>query len=211
MPHDSPIKTIDDLKGKKIGVSSPGSLTEWLAKELAVKKGWGPEGITPVAIGNGVASTIAAFREHLVDADLGGTNQFLSMEEQKIGHPLVSVSDYEASMVSGLLVASNHIIKTNPEAVRAFVAGWVETVDFIRTHRAETVKIESAITQLPESVTAKEYDITHDNLFTKACNFDDQSIAELKRSLVGLKLLPESADMSKFYTTEFLPKDHDHR
>jgi ABC-type nitrate/sulfonate/bicarbonate transport system substrate-binding protein len=208
VPQDSPIKTIDGLKGKRIGVSSPGSLTEWLAKELAVKKGWGPDGITPVAIGNGVAGTIAAFREHLVDADLGGTNQFLNMEEQKIGRPLVSVSDYEPSMVSGLLTASNLIIKTHPEAVRAFVAGWVETVDFIRTHKAETVKLESAITHFPESVIAKEYDITHGKLFTKACEFDDQSIAELKRSLVALKLLPASADMSKFYTTEFLPKDH---
>jgi len=207
VPQDSPITTIDGLKGKKIGVSSPGSLTEWLAKELAVKKGWGPNGITPVAIGNGVASTIAAFREHLVDADLGGTNQFLNMEEKNIGRPLVSISDYEGSMVSGLLTASNHIIETNPDAVRAFVAAWVETVDFIRTHRAETVKLESGITHLPESVTAKEYDLTHGRLFTEACNFDDQSIAELKRSLVALKLLPASADMSKFYTTAFLPKD----
>jgi ABC-type nitrate/sulfonate/bicarbonate transport system substrate-binding protein len=208
VPQDSPITTIDGLKGKRIGVSSPGSLTEWLAKELAVKKGWGPEGITPVAIGNGVASTIAAFREHLVDADLGGTNQFLNMEEQRIGRPLVSVSDYEPSMVSGLLTASERIIKTNPDAVRAFVAGWVETVDFIRTHKAEAVKIEAKITGFSESVVAKEYELTKDKLFTKACEFDDQSIAELKRSLVALKLLPESADMSKFYTTAFLPKGH---
>lgn len=208
VPQNSSIKSIDGLKGKTIGVSSPGSLTEWLAKELAVKKGWGPNGITPVAIGNGVAGTIAAFREHLVDTDLGGTIQFLNMEEKNIGRPLVSVSDYEGSMVSGLLTASDHIIKTDPEAVRAFVAGWVETVEFIRTHKAETVKLESDITHLPESVMSKEYDITQGRLFTKNCDFDDQSIAELKRSLVALKQLPASADLSKFYTRAFLPEDY---
>jgi ABC-type nitrate/sulfonate/bicarbonate transport system substrate-binding protein len=101
------------------------------------------------------------------------------------------------------------MINTHPEAVRAFVAGWVETVDFIRTHKGETVKLESAITHLPESVMAKEYDITHGNLFTEACEFDDRSITELKRALVALKLLPDSADLSKFYTTAFLPNDHD--
>jgi NitT/TauT family transport system substrate-binding protein len=209
VPQDSPITSIDGLKGKHIGVSSPGSLTEWLVTQLAVKKGWGSNGITPVAIGNGVAGTIAAFREHLVDGDLGGTIQFLNMEEKNIGRPLFQVSDYEGSMVSGLLTASDHIIKTNPAAVRAFVAGWVETVDFIRTHKAETVKLESGITHLPESVMSKEYDITNGNLFTKACNFDGQSIAELKRSLVALRQLPPSADMAKFYTEEFLPKGHD--
>src|SRR5258708_6341762 len=41
------IKTIDDLKGARIGVSSPGSLTDWLARELARSKGWGPNGVTP--------------------------------------------------------------------------------------------------------------------------------------------------------------------
>jgi hypothetical protein len=36
--------------------------------------------------------------------------------------------------------------------VRAFIAGWIETVDFIRTHKAEIVKIESEITGFSESV-----------------------------------------------------------
>src|SRR5262249_9740990 len=66
-PWDSPIRWIEQLKGKKIGVSSSGSLTDWLTKELARKQGWGPEGVTAVAIGNGVNTIIAAFREHLVD------------------------------------------------------------------------------------------------------------------------------------------------
>ncbi len=62
VPGDSPLHTIAELKGKKIGISSPGSLTDWLAKELTRKEGWGPDGVEAVAIGNGAPSVIAAFR-----------------------------------------------------------------------------------------------------------------------------------------------------
>jgi NitT/TauT family transport system substrate-binding protein len=39
--YDSPIKTVDDLKGKKLGVITAGSLTEWIGKRIGTHKGWG--------------------------------------------------------------------------------------------------------------------------------------------------------------------------
>jgi NitT/TauT family transport system substrate-binding protein len=74
VPYDSPIHTIAQLKGKKIGFSSSGSLTDWLTKELERKQGWGPQGVTGVAIGNGAGNIISSFRAHLIDADVGVTS-----------------------------------------------------------------------------------------------------------------------------------------
>jgi ABC-type nitrate/sulfonate/bicarbonate transport system substrate-binding protein len=204
VPYDSPIHSIEELKGTKIGFSSAGSLTDWLTKELVRKEGWGPQGVTGVAIGNGVNNVISAFRAHLIDADVGVTSLFLSMEEKKTGRLLFPVSKYEGNIAAGAVYASNNLIKTNPEAVRAFVAAWIETVDYMRTHKAETAKIESGITGFPESVMAKEYDLTAD-MFTKDCRFDAESIAALKRSFSDLKLLPKTPDMSKLYTDRFIP------
>jgi ABC-type nitrate/sulfonate/bicarbonate transport system substrate-binding protein len=205
VPWDSPIKTIDQLKGKNIGVSSAGSLTDWLAKQLARKQGWGPQGVNAVAIGNGASSIIAAFREHLIDADVAVTSLFLAMEENKTGRLLFPVSKYEGKLAAGALYASRHIVETNPDAVRAFVAGWIETVDYIRAHKAETVKIESVITGFPESVMAKDYDLSV-GMFTKACGFDAESLATLKQSFIDLNLLPSPPDMATLYTERFLPK-----
>jgi len=205
VPYDSPIHTIDQLKGKKIAFSSAGSLTDWLAKELERTQGWGPNGVTGVAIGNGASNIISAFRAHLVDADIGVTSLFLAMEEKKTGRLLFPVSKYEGNLASGTVYASNNLIKTNPNAVREFVAGWIDTVNYMRTHKAETVKIESGITGFPESVMSRDYDLTI-GMFTKACAFDAESLATLKRSFADLKLLPKAPDMSKLYTTEFLPK-----
>ena len=89
--------------------------------------------------------------------------------------------------------------------MRAFVAGWIETIGFILTHKAETVKIESEITGLSERVMSRDYDLTI-GMFTKDCKFDAESLATLKRSFVDLKLLATPPDMSALYTEAFLPK-----
>jgi NitT/TauT family transport system substrate-binding protein len=205
VPWDSPIETLKQLKDKKIGVSSPGSLSDWLAHELSRKEGWGIDGITSVAVGGGRDSAIASLREHLVDAYLGGTSLFLDLQEKQQGRLLAPVTDWEDTAASGMIFASNRLVAGNPEAVRAFVAAWIDTVEFIRTHKAETVKIESGVTGYSESVMSKEYDITL-SMFHPDCKFDSQSLDTLGRSFIELKLLSAPPDMSKLYSEAFLPK-----
>ncbi len=208
VPWDSPITSKEELKGKKIGISTAGSLTDWLARELERKEGWGSDAITRVPIGSDTGASAAAFREHLIDAYIGGTTTFLAMAEKKIGRVLIPVSVFEARIASGTLFASNRLIATNPDALRAFLAGWLETTAFMRTHKAETVKIESGITGFSESVMAKEYDIVI-GMFTRDCKFDAESLATLQRSFVELGLLSTPPDMSKLYTEAYVPATPD--
>ena len=49
LPWDSPVKSLADLKGKVIGVSSTGSFSDWSGHELARTQGWGENGVTTVA------------------------------------------------------------------------------------------------------------------------------------------------------------------
>ena len=205
VPWDSPIHSIDQLKGKKIGISSPGSLTDWLARELARTQGWGPQGVAAIAIGNGATGVIAAFRTHAIDADISVTSNIFNWEEKKQGRLLIPVSKYVGNIAAGALFATKHVIASDPDAVRSFLAAWLETIDFMHKNKAETVKIESAVTGYSPSVMAKEYDLTN-TMFSTDCKFDAQSLANLERSFVDLKLVTTPPDMSKLYTEAFLPK-----
>jgi hypothetical protein len=75
----------------------------------------------------------------------------------------------------------------------------------MRAHKAETVKITSGITHFSENVMSREYDLTI-GMFTKACRFDAESLATLKRSFGEMKLVEGDPDMSKLYTEAFLPR-----
>ena len=205
VPWDSPVRTIDQLKGKKIGISSAGSLTDWLAKQLAHHQGWRPEDVTSVAIGNGAAAAIAGFRTNAIDADIAVTSNIFNWEEKKEARLLVSASSFVGNIAAGTIYATQTLIATDPDALRRFLAAWVETVGYIDTHKAETVKIESEVTGYSESVMAKEYDLTA-GLFSHDCKFDADSIANLKRAFVDQKLVETPPDMSKLYTDAFVPK-----
>lgn len=205
VPWDSPIQKLEDLKGKVIGVSSPGSFSDWSARQLARKFGWGEDGVKTAAIGGGPAPINAALRTHLVDAAISTTALFLAFEEAKEGRLIAPVSSYEGNVASGALYASNQLIANNPDAIRAFLAAWIETVDYMRAHKAETVKITSGITHFSENVMSREYDLTI-GMHTKDCRFDPESLATLKQSFVEMKLVADEPDMSKLYTEAYLPK-----
>lgn len=205
VPAGSPIHDVADLKGKRIGVASAFSLTHWLAQELARKEGWGPNGVDPVSIGNAPAAVLAAFRSHLVDAILTSTVFAFDLEAHHQGRLLIPASDFEGNLAAGTIFATRHLIATNPDAIRRFLAAWFDTIDFMRKNRAATVKIESAVTGYPEAVQGKEYDETI-GMFSDGCTFDQESLANLKRSFIDLKLLAAPPDMSKLYTTAFMPK-----
>src|SRR5579884_775572 len=205
VPWDSPIRKLDELQGKTIGVSSAHSFSDWSGHQLARKFGWGEDGVKTVAIGGGPGPASAAFRTHLVDAAIGNTSQFLAFEDAKEGRLIAPVSSYEGDVASGVLFASNRLIATNPNAIRAFLAAWIETVNYMRANKAETVKITSGITHFSESVMAREYDLTI-GMHTRDCRFEPQALETLKQSFVDMKRIEGELDMSKLYTEAYLPK-----
>ncbi len=206
VPYDSPIKKVDQLKGKKIGISSAGSLTDWLTKQLNQHENWsGADAAQAIAIGNGAAAVLAAFRTSAIDADLSVTSNIFNWEEKKEGRLLVSSDAFVGNIAASTTFASQHFIDTNPDALKRFLAAWLETIDYLTTHKAETVKIESEVTHYSEAVMTKEYDLTATK-FSRDCKFDAEALANLKRAFVDQKLVDSPPDMSTLYTEAFLPK-----
>ena len=205
IPWDSPIRSVDQLKGKTIGFSSSGSLTDWLTRELVRTKGWGNPGVNGVSLGNDAAGVMTAFRSHEIEADIIATSDIFSWEEKQQARLLIPVSTYVGNIGGGVLFATDDIIARRPDAVRSFLAAWLETVGYMRKNKAETVAIESAVSGYSSSVMSREYDLTN-AMFSADCKFDRESLANLERSFVDLKLVDAAPDMSKLYSDAFNPK-----
>ena len=206
LPYDSPLRSLDELKGKKIGVTTEGSLTAWLARELARHEGWPPDALNVVAIGGKPEAVAAALRAHLIDANVGSTMEIADMEEHKIARALAPVSRFIGRTAGGVIYASQDMMQREPDTIRRYIAAYLETMRYMSSHKDETVAIESRITHYPAEIVAKEYDIDQ-GMFTTDCRFDAESLANLKRSFIDLKLLPEPPDMSKLYTAEYVPQE----
>jgi NitT/TauT family transport system substrate-binding protein len=206
VPYDSPLHALDQLKGKKVGITQTGSLTAWLARELAGHEGWEPDAIDIVAIGGNPAAVAAALRTHLVDANIGSTMEIEDMDAHQIARVLAPASSFIGRTAGGVIYASDGMMKEHPDTIRRYLAAYLETMRYISAHKDETVAIVSRITHYDPSIVAKEYDIDQ-GMFTKDCRFDAESLTNLGRSFVELKLLPEPPDMSKLYTAAYVPHD----
>ena len=205
IPWDSPIRSVDQLRGKTIGFSSSGSLTDWLTRELQRTQGWGAAGVKGISLGNDAAGVMTAFRNHEIDADIIATSDIFAWEEKQQARLLIPVSSYVGNIGGGVLFATEDVMKRKPEAVRSFLAAWLETIGIMRKNKAETVALESAVSGYSSAVMAKEYDLTI-GMFSDDCKFDAQSLANLERSFIDLKLVDTAPTMSTLYTEAFLPK-----
>jgi NitT/TauT family transport system substrate-binding protein len=204
MPYDSPVTNVEELKGKKLAVTTVGSLTAWLAQHLSQQLGWGADGITPVALG-GLPAQLAALRTHQVDGLVVAPEAAFPLEAKKEIHQIYNFGDLLPHFITEAIFARKDLTKNNPDMVRRFVAAWIETLDFIRTHKAETVEISAKVLNKSPSIMSRVYDYEKRG-FIWDCSFDPQAIGLLDETFVEMHLLNSKPANNELFTAAFLPK-----
>jgi NitT/TauT family transport system substrate-binding protein len=201
---DGPVKTEDDLKGRTVSVSTAGSLTYWLGQELSRSHGWGNDGIKIAPLGTTNAQA-AALKTHQIDGVITESSTVFRLEEEGIGRILVRFGERIKDFHVHAIYASTALIDKNPDAVRAFLAAWYETVRYMRDHKDQTVEVAQRVSQVSKAVAERNYDELMP-IFNTTGRFNPKALDVLARSFVESGALPEKPDMSKLYTEQFLPK-----
>lgn len=201
--NDGTITKPAELKGKSIGVTSPTSLTAWLALEFARREGWGPDGINRVSIG-GMSSEVAGLMVKNVDAIIGPVEGAYLLQAKGQALPLLTFGDLDA-FITHALYASDDLIADHPGRLRRFVAAWFETVGYVRLHKEETIRLSEKATNLPPDIAAKVYDLETPALSTTG-RFDPKAIEVIMQSFLDLGVLQKLPESTKdLYTEAFLP------
>jgi NitT/TauT family transport system substrate-binding protein len=200
---DSRIKTVADLKGKTVSVSTVGSLTEWLVHELSRQQGWGTEGIKTLPIGTD-ASQISALKTYQVDGIVVDIAAAYRLEETGSTRILVRFGSLVKDFHIHVIYAGRGFIDRDPNAVREFLAGWFETITFMHLNKGKTVEISSRVMGVSPAIASKVYDELMP-AFNLDGRFNPKALEVLRRSYVEMGILPVEPDMSKLVTEKFLP------
>src|SRR5712671_3427053 len=201
---DDTVKSPDDLKGRKVGVSTVGSVTSWIVSEVSRQNGWGFDGITQVPIGDD-ASRIAALRTKSLDAAIVNLAVAINFVQRGEGRILLRFHDLLKDFHVHVIFAIDKVIAAKPAALTAFMAAWFDTIAFMRANKAATVAIAKDVMQTDEATTAAIYDELMP-MFSDTGHFEPKALAVLARSFVDMKTLPAEPDMKSLYTEQFLPK-----
>jgi len=203
VPYDSPIKSPSELKGKLVSSSPVGSLTAWLLQRVSLAEGWGTDGIKIAALG-GFEPGVAAMRTHQIDAMMSSVEGGLTLQEKKIGRNLTSMEKYAPKFITHVVFARRELVAKNPELVNRFLKGLYATIAYMKTHKAETLKV--SVDQMHESpaVAEKTYD-SEINSFVPDGTFDPEAVAVIKQSFLDMGMLKEKPADNQMFTTQFLP------
>lgn len=201
--YDSPIKTVDDLKGKKFGVTTVGSLTAWIGERINEKKGWGSGGIDIVPIG-GMPPARAAIKTHQIDGYIGALESGYMLEEGKEWRVITAATPFVDHFITHVIFARNELIAQHPDTVRAFLEGWFDTIAFMKSHKDKAVEISAKVINISPAVASRVYDEQIGGFSTDG-TFDPQAVAVLKKSYIEMGLLKETPDDKALFTTQFVP------
>jgi NitT/TauT family transport system substrate-binding protein len=200
----SSITTPAQLKGTRIGISTVGSLTYWLARELSRQMGWGSDGMKTVPLG-AITAQFAALKGGQVDGFVMSSSQGYLLEKEKEGRLLLAFGDYIKDFHTHVIFATTNMTQKKPDQVRRFLAGWIDTIAFMAANKDETVRIASRVTGLDEGIERREYDEVMP-MMSRDLRFSPKALDVIGNSFPELEILPKKPDMTTLYTEEFLPR-----
>ena len=200
---DTNIHKPQDLKGARIATSTAGALTDWLPHEVSKQLGWGADGIKTQPLGAS-SSMLAGLKTKQVDGLVTGVAQSYDLADRGETRTVLNFGTYLPDFVSNVLFASDALIAKNPDAVRRFVLASIESVKYMKSHKAETVALAVKETNVREQYTARSYDELMPS-YSETGRFGAKALAVLQRSFVELGQFETPPDMSKLYTEKFLP------
>jgi len=209
----------EDFSGKKLGVTSPGSSTDFLTQYLAGKAGVGTDEYTTVAAGAG-ATFIAALQNGGIDAGMTTDPTAQQIKAKGLGDVLLDLRTEEGTRAAlgGLYPASSlyldcDYVQKNPETVQKLANAFVQTLAFINGHSGEEIAKEMPAEYASGAGGAASYSAAIDaskGMFNATGVMDEAGaknvLTVLSQFNPNVKGKAGTVDLGKTYTTGFASK-----
>jgi NitT/TauT family transport system substrate-binding protein len=156
--HTDEIKSIKDLAGKKVGVSAPGSSTDFFLKFMLKKNGLDPAGTSVIGVGLG-ATAVAAMQQGQIDAavmlDPAVTVLQGTYKDLRILSDTRTAQDTQAvfggDYPGGALYSTTAWVKGHEKEVQALTVAILNTLTWIHSHTPEEI-----MAKMPEGLVGKD-------------------------------------------------------
>ena len=156
--HTDEIKSIKDLAGKKIGVSAPGSSTDFFLKYLMKKNGVDSSGVAVIGVGLG-ATAVAAMEQGQIDAAVmldpavtvlqGGHPDLRILSDSRTQKDTLDV--FGGDYPGGALYSTTAWVNSHEKEVQALTVAILNTLTWIHSHTPEEI-----MAKMPEGLVGKD-------------------------------------------------------
>lgn len=200
----SKIRSLVDLKGKKVAIPSPYSNQNFVIHKLMADYGMKPDDITFVVLPPPDMPTSLA--SGAIDGYFVGEPFCAKAELDGIGRVLYYARDIWPNFISCALVVHEDLIKSNPDVVEDLVRGIAASGAWAETHRAEAARLAAPYYRQDEKVL--NYVLTADPKrvsYVKLTPTDDD-LQKIQDMGIQMGLLTKKVPMHELIDRDYVPK-----
>jgi NitT/TauT family transport system substrate-binding protein len=212
--HSAEINSIKDLANKKIGVSAPGSSTDFFLKYILKKNGVDPNSIGVIGVGLG-QTAIAAMEQGTIDAAIMLDPAVTVLQGQDKNLKILSdtrsqkdtLAVFGGEYPGGALYTKADWIAAHPKEVQAMTNAIVNTLKWIHSHTPEEIT-----EKMPPELVGKDKALYITALKNTLSMFSETGRMDPKGAEAVLAVFSQSSpdvakaniDLSKTYTNTFV-------
>jgi NitT/TauT family transport system substrate-binding protein len=203
---DTSINKFGDLKGKKLGYSSPKSVTDIITSVMLDKNSL-TSSVERKSVG-GIGSGLTALREGGVDMTYV-TEPVWSKEKGSFRAAWGS-TDIAPRVTQTVGIVRTDYLQKNPAVIRGIIAARRKGVEFVRANPAESAPIMAREYKIPveEAKSAIESVLAAKGVYWSRGEFDYEGMEFMLNGLHLVKAIPDGPfDWSKVIDESFLPAD----
>lgn len=198
----SPVKSLADLKGRKVGFTNPHSTTEMFIR-IVLHNANLDKDVAAMPTG-GVAAGLTMVTQGVIDSSAADEPAFLPEGKYR---QLFYVRDHIPNITWTVGITTRDYASLHPDMVRKLVLARRQAVDFMAAHPDEAAKTYAKDWQISADVAKTILQkLIAANYFSRG----DFNMPALKTALAGLDMmgvLEQPVDLDKLIDKEFLPGD----
>jgi NitT/TauT family transport system substrate-binding protein len=212
--HTGEIKSVKDLAGKKVGVSAPGSSTDFFLKYLLKKNGVDPAGVAVIGVGLG-ATAVAAMEQGQIDAAVmldpavtvlqGSHSDLRILSDTRTQKDTLEV--FGGEYPGGALYSTAAWVASHDREVQALTNAILNTLAWIHTHSAEDI-----MAKMPAEMVGKNKELYLAALKNTIPMYSETGRMDPKGADAVLAVFSESSpevakanvDVTKTFTNKFV-------
>ncbi len=170
------IKTINDLRGKKIAVSRRGSNTEYIAIQALKWAGLNPAKDVTFIYSGGEPESVVALASGAVQASSSVPPNDKKAEELG-AHELINVTKIGVKYPATTVAASRKTIREKPEALKRFTAALKEAIQVYKTDPETALSVIAKYTKTDDPTTLRSAYATEREAMSDDLRVDPEAIA----------------------------------
>lgn len=150
------VRSFDDLKGKKIGVSLPGSLPDVAVRAMLASKKLDPKSVQVINVGND-AQRFQAISAGRVDAAAVSPEFVPRIKNSKTLHELGAAEDIIPEYPRFVIAANGKSLEEKPGTAARFLAAEMQGISYAAAHKKEALELSAKTLKMESNDPSLDY------------------------------------------------------